>query len=330
MFAFALLLAGSAVFGLDDTPPWLYLAFAAVIGAAATGIHVSREYDHDRASYIAEVVIVGISVVWMFTAVALRLHVGFGLAEFVIGTLALALLRFMHPLLAGVVFPGLSMLYGLVLWYHGVFDFVSWINSMVFAVFALIWSLTAFHGRIVLFRNARLVEELNRRNELLTTLALKDALTGLPNRHYFEQLMERVIFDAAGRSTPVALLLVDVDHFKQFNDRFGHPAGDRCLQEVARTLAQENHPGVVALRLGGEEFAVVIATAAETDACTLAERLRMQVADAGRVTVSVGTATTRPASDAQPGEVADELYHRADLALYRAKEAGRNRVEAAP
>ena len=327
MLVFAVVLAVSAPLGLDDTPLAVYLAYAAAIATGGVLIRTGMDREIDRLSYAGEVTIVGISIVWMFTAVGGRLHVGFGLAEFVIGTLALALLRYMRPLLAAVVFPGLSVLYGLFLWYRGVFEFVAWINSLVFAVFALIWSLTAFHGRIVLFRNARLVEELNRRNDLLTTLALKDALTGLPNRRYFEQMMERTIPDAASRSIPVALLLIDVDHFKRFNDRFGHPAGDQCLQEVGRALARENRPGVVALRLGGEEFAVVISTETGTDPAAFADRLRGRVADGGRVTISVGIAVTRPSGATDPAAVTDTLYRQADQALYLAKERGRNRVE---
>lgn len=158
-------------------------------------------------------------------------------------------------------------------------------------------------------------------------LAVTDALTGLRNRRYVRRHLDGLLRSGAA----VAVLLIDVDRFKPLNDRHGHAAGDVALKAVAETLREHLRAVDVVARYGGEEFMVVMASAGEEEAIAVAERLRAAIADRPialpgvmlAVTVSIGTAITR-------GPVgADRLVAAADAALYRAKEYGRNRVEAA-
>lgn len=165
-------------------------------------------------------------------------------------------------------------------------------------------------------------------------LANTDVLTGLCTRRFLETRMALASVRAGQPGATLALLLIDVDHFKSVNDRFGHPAGDRALAEVARRLREVARSADVVARYGGEEFALLTAHLGQDDLYVLGERLRLAVAaspvtvDDGTtlpVTVSVGAAAaTLPASPA-------ELVDRADRALYAAKSGGRDRcVLAAP
>ncbi|WP_432830291.1 GGDEF domain-containing protein [Dactylosporangium sp. CA-092794] len=174
---------------------------------------------------------------------------------------------------------------------------------------------------LVIARMAGLVADQHR-------LAVTDALTGLRTRRAFE---ERLRGRRPGR--PVAVVLLDIDHFKRVNDAFGHPAGDAVLREVACRLRAQAGPEVTVARYGGEEFALLVPNASGADAAGLAERLRAAVGadpvDLGGgvlrdVTVSGGTAVL-PADTAEP----DELVLLADRALYAAKRAGRDRVVSA-
>lgn len=170
------------------------------------------------------------------------------------------------------------------------------------------------------------------RQDQLDALSRIDSLTGLANRRQFDQRL-RDAWERARRSGQgIALLMVDIDCFKDFNDRYGHPAGDQCLRLVAATLAgcAVRSTDLVA-RYGGEEFAVVVASSPLDGAPALAERMRHAVeqlqlpsAEAGRpVTISIGVGTMRVVLDADPAE----LLAAADTALYAAKRGGRNRVD---
>lgn len=133
---------------------------------------------------------------------------------------------------------------------------------------------------------------------------------------------------------PLALLMIDVDHFKAFNDRHGHHGGDVALRSVAQTLtASIRRPGDLAARYGGEEFMVVLPETDKAGACVIAEKLRLAIEalplfaeDTVPITVSIGVATHLPATHDLP----EPLFHAADRALYRAKKLGRNRVEFEP
>lgn len=163
---------------------------------------------------------------------------------------------------------------------------------------------------------ARLLERLEHE-------ATTDPLTSLPNRRYFTQRLEEELSRAGRTGTRPALLMLDVDHFKKVNDDFGHPAGDRVLQEVADLIRNNLRTEDVAGRLGGEEFALLLSDAGREGAETVARRILEGVPELdlglGRgVTVSVGIAL------AGSGEPAEGLIRRTDQALYAAKRGGRN------
>ena len=176
--------------------------------------------------------------------------------------------------------------------------------------------------------------KLKRRTDLLEQYAMLDGLTGIHNRRYFDEHLDRETRRSQRAGEPLSLIMLDIDHFKGFNDHYGHGAGDRCLQKVAETLARTlNRPGDTLCRYGGEEFVALLPGAPTSGALEVAERLRSAVEEralahehssAGPVvTVSLGAATFDPAGE--PGADMESLLARADAALYRAKNAGRNR-----
>ena len=172
--------------------------------------------------------------------------------------------------------------------------------------------------------------ELRTANQHLEELALLDGLSGLPNRRSFDMRLA-TSWHAADPELPISLLMVDVDHFKLFNDSHGHVEGDNCLRLIGETLAAELRETEFVARYGGEEFVVLLAGVDGAEACSLAERLRRAVerrgirhgADkSGLVSVSVGIATFRPSDSKSPSA----LIEAADAALYEAKRRGRNIV----
>jgi len=159
--------------------------------------------------------------------------------------------------------------------------------------------------------------------------SMVDPLTSIWNRAGLDTILDRELATAAARRGPVSIAMLDLDHFKEVNDRFGHGAGDAVLSEVARRLRVAARPNDSVARFGGEEFVVVLPDCGVDDAWTVADRLRSRISAApvvvGQsvhldVTCSIGVAT------AECGEPASVLLTRADVALYDAKHAGRNRV----
>jgi diguanylate cyclase (GGDEF)-like protein len=166
----------------------------------------------------------------------------------------------------------------------------------------------------------------------LTRQASTDSLTGIANRRHFMERGNDEIERARRYHLPLTLLLLDIDHFKQINDRFGHPAGDRLLQAVAQTCQANARNVDLPGRLGGEEFALLMPETSAVAARLAAERLRRAIAAIApaqsgllhEITASFGIAALNPQDSSM-----ESLLARADTALYRAKNAGRNRVEAA-
>jgi diguanylate cyclase (GGDEF)-like protein len=165
-------------------------------------------------------------------------------------------------------------------------------------------------------------------NEQLEALNRTDPLTGLANRRQLDQTADDLRGEHAG---PVSAIMVDIDFFKQYNDRFGHLGGDDCLRKVATALTAQVRDTDVVARYGGEEFAVIMPDTDLATAGSVAERIRVAVAGlaqnhpaspAGHLTVSLGVACERP------GETVGDLIRRADQNLYAAKESGRDRVVA--
>src|SRR5207245_8278617 len=117
--------------------------------------------------------------------------------------------------------------------------------------------------------------EMKRSRELLQRLAGTDALTGLPNRRHFDHALAQEVQWQRRHGAPLSLVLIDVDHFKSYNDRYGHPAGDECLRRVAETMAAVlKRPGDLTARIGGEEFASLLPETDAPEAAALAERIR--------------------------------------------------------
>lgn len=183
-----------------------------------------------------------------------------------------------------------------------------------------------------------LTRKLNEANRELSRLSSLDGLTGIPNRRIFDDVLLREWRRAERRAAPLSVLLIDIDHFKEFNDHYGHQAGDDCLRRVAAALAASlRRPSDLAARYGGEEFGIVLA---ETDAqgaqsvarLALESVRALKIAHKGSrteavVTISIGVATAAP----QRGDDAgwQTLLAAADAALYDAKHGGRNRVAVA-
>lgn len=176
--------------------------------------------------------------------------------------------------------------------------------------------------------------EINQLREDLANVrqeSLTDALTGIANRKMFDNTLHECAGAALENGVPLSLMLLDIDHFKKFNDTFGHQLGDKVLQLVAHTLTQCVKGRDLPARYGGEEFAVILPQTNLDDATTLADQVRLSVAqrkivrkstgqDLGTITMSVGV------SAYVPGENLQDLIARADEALYAAKNAGRNQV----
>lgn len=164
----------------------------------------------------------------------------------------------------------------------------------------------------------------------LAQLAATDALTGVANRRMLDQSLRHEWFRAQRSGQPMSVMMIDADHFKAFNDRHGHPAGDQALKTLARVIIENvRRPADLVARYGGEEFSVILAETDSHGAQQIAEHIRQAVEQLPPVdgaerpmTVSIGIATWTAASEM----TLEQLLFAADKALYQAKEGGRNRV----
>jgi diguanylate cyclase len=175
------------------------------------------------------------------------------------------------------------------------------------------------------------IGELQDNLEVVRHESLTDTLTGLANRKHFDNAITKALHEAIERSEPLSLLMTDIDHFKSFNDTWGHLTGDQVLRLVAASLKQNVKGHDTAARYGGEEFAVVLPNTVLRSALVVGDHLRRAVMskqlvkrstgqNLGKVTISVGAATVRS------GDSVQSLIARADACLYTAKRNGRNRV----
>lgn len=193
-------------------------------------------------------------------------------------------------------------------------------------------TLQAVSALIGAFIHNRQLVTLREDNEMLRYLATIDALTGIPNRWRFEEMLQEEWARAARCGAPLSLFLLDVDHFKHCNDTYGHNAGDAILKQVAQRITQETRPRDLSARYGGEEFVVILP---DTDLCgamKVAERVRYQIEatpmehhinnNQSQMTVSIGVASLYPTQEQEMSL----LISLADKALYTAKRTGRNRV----
>lgn len=175
--------------------------------------------------------------------------------------------------------------------------------------------------------------ELEAANQRLRHLSATDALTGVANRRRFDEALDAEWKRAFRHGEQLSILMIDVDHFKDYNDEFGHQQGDDCLKQIADAIAgTPKRAGDIVARYGGDEFAVILPSTQAEHALTIAETARMAVEQldircksAVQLTLSIGIATAMPAA----GSTKDALLAAADDAVYRAKHAGRNRIELA-
>eukprot|EP01037_Dinobryon_pediforme_P005248 gene5248-5300_t len=186
-------------------------------------------------------------------------------------------------------------------------------------------------GKLAAVFNAA-VADIADRDQRLERLVKQDALTGLANRRTFDATLARDWAQAARTGRPMALIMIDVDHFKRYNDSYGHPAGDACLRAVATAIAGSVRQSTdTAARYGGEEFAIILPEADVVAAMNVANRLVREIAaldvdhrgaPSGRLSISAGVAAITPSA----GNNGQWLIDAADAALYRAKNSGRNKA----
>jgi diguanylate cyclase (GGDEF)-like protein len=205
--------------------------------------------------------------------------------------------------------------------FHGAMAIVA--AMYLAATFRSIRTLSYFFGR-----THRLAHEVQRERDRAEQMARTDFLTQLNNRRAFYELADAALRHARHHDEPVALLMLDIDHFKTINDKFGHAAGDAAICAVAKLIREQCRVTSIGGRLGGEEFALLLPETELFDALGVAERLRVIVGAHAleheghviRFTASIGVAAV------QTDETIDQLMLRADVALYQAKHAGRNSV----
>ncbi len=177
--------------------------------------------------------------------------------------------------------------------------------------------------------------ELKEANQRLRLMSFHDALTGLHNRRYFDEFLEKEFARAKRNQRPIAMIMIDIDYFKPYNDYFGHQAGDECLKQIAAAFAKVVHRSHdLVARYGGEEFAVVLPETDQSGVMAVAQVLRQSVLDLqiehpdspfGVVTISEGAVAQVPRLE----DTVEQLIKAADAAMYRAKKSGRNQITAA-
>ncbi len=213
---------------------------------------------------------------------------------------------------------------------------VAHMSNMISLIAVVILSAIVFRER---YRsNVRELEQqaiIERQLRSMETLANTDGLTGLANRRSLDEHLETEWRRGVREHNFLAVVMLDIDFFKSYNDKYGHPSGDECIRNIASVIKRyARRAGDIAARYGGEEFVLVLPGVDLGDAASIAEKIRLEIFSAnrphagspeGRVTVSAGTASA-PAASLDSGE---ELLRFADRALYRAKAEGRNRVVAA-
>lgn len=186
--------------------------------------------------------------------------------------------------------------------------------------------IVAFVMFLIAYNEGMLIQENNDLRKQLFNLTIYDELTGLYNFRFFSQAIEREVSRSNRYVLPLSILLIDIDNFKRINDTYGHPKGNEVLKQLGLIIMESIRDCDYAIRYGGEEFAVILPQTFMNEGCLVAERIRENVArhrfDFGSVTVSIGIS-----SCPQSNKCKEELLKKADMALYRAKNNGKNRVE---
>jgi len=280
---------------------------------------------------------------------------GLGVSGIVFSVSRYPLLFLLYPALLLVdsllAFPGAALVVAATCFIavycttHGLGPFGTWPTDLFVSRDVALQVYLGFHivalfpASLLFMERRRMAEKLRESNAQLLALAAVDGLTSIPNRRSLDDRFDSEWRRAIRSQKSIALLMIDIDHFKQFNDLYGHHAGDQCLQTVAATLAGSiRREADFVARYGGEEFALLLPLTDIEGAILFAEEVRTAVADLAiahqgsphaLVTVSIGCSACRLA----PGQMNLNPIHllkAADAALYRAKQNGRNRIESEP
>lgn len=218
-------------------------------------------------------------------------------------------------------------------------DRIHLVMGVMMVIFGLAMLATSAQVRRLFRDSEKLRRELYSSIEVeqaLEYLVRLDSLTGIPNRRLFEEELGKEWARATRDHAPLSLIMADIDHFKEYNDHYGHPAGDLCLVDVAQAMHRAlSRPGDVVARIGGEEFAFLLPQTDLSGAIAVAEQIRERILAlnlphqaspvAGHVTLSFGVSSSELASVSSPAE----LIRTSDIALYEAKRCGRNQIVAA-
>lgn len=223
--------------------------------------------------------------------------------------------------------------------YNGEVGVSLFVVSVMLTFSILVWrnARALFHTDV---ERRQAVQGMQDANAELGRLATSDGLTGLQNRRSFDEHPGKEVERAQRHQTPLSLVMLDVDHFKSYNDAFGHPAGDEVLRQVGQLIQNQTRKIDLAARYGGEEFAIILPGTGQSGAMVLAKRLGQAFRSFSwperAITASIGVASYAPGDSATTGgtsplaRMQDELTSQADQALYQAKSNGRNCVVAAP
>lgn len=218
-------------------------------------------------------------------------------------------------------------------------DRIHFVMGLMMLIFGLAMLATSAQVHRLFRDSEKLRRELFSSSEVaqaLEYLVRLDSLTGIPNRRLFEEALDKEWARAKRDPAPVSLIMVDIDHFKEYNDHYGHPAGDLCLVDVAQAMHRAlSRPGDVVARVGGEEFAFLLPNTDLGGAIAVAEQIRARILAldlpheaspvARQVTLSFGVSSSELAAVTSPAE----LIRTSDIALYEAKHRGRNQIVAA-
>ena len=352
MLAFPGVFAAAPVIGGSASAVWLWCVWHGGFAALAVAFLLSRPQRLRRGDILwaliglvglvsASAVVTTVGLPWLPTILVgssySRLNtLGIGpaiLATSILGTaLVVAKRRFRDPLSLWLSVSLLAATVDVALTLFGAGRFtLGWYAARSLSLVTGITVLVALLSELV--GQAGRVAEVNARLEEMLCM---DVLTGVANRRAFDTAVAAEWRRGRREETTLSLLMIDIDLFKGFNDRYGHPAGDACLCKVAQAIAmQVQRPADLAARLGGEEFVVLLPNTEIAGAMQVAERVRAGVAAlglchagsaVGHVTVSIGVATGQPTDGSEDPQ---SLMDSADRALYRAKASGRNTVCAA-
>jgi len=293
-------------------------ALTAVAGVTAAGI--SAWICHVSTSPLAPAYLVGLGMVVMFANAVAQMRFWPALwMDVIVMAFYLLVAREMSEAPAALMLP-----IGLVL-----------LSTCVFTLYACYTQETDERNNWLLrLRERLLLDELSAANQNLDQISRSDMLTGVANRRHLDEFMERIWERARLDGGEISVMMIDVDHFKAYNDRYGHLDGDTCLRDIAAALKRRlRRPEYLIARFGGEEFIVVLSNTPLKTAVGAAERVRKGVEALNRlhsassthaiVTVSIGVACLRPNA---PHASSAQLIAAADEALYQAKQGGRNRV----